>query len=304
MKSTTLNISTRLGIGFGLILILLVGIAMLGINSMSKSDNVLHHIVDVNVKKMAYLEDMKGSVHIVARVIRTVALLSNETEANVQKKKIDQARETYNAAFSALEKMPLDDAGKAFVAKIKEEQVTTRPLNDKFMAMAKTNRDDAVRFLLAEAGPATTKWQDAMHDFTELQKEKNRKEEEFAIENYNSARQLMLILTGVALTAGIVIAWLVSRSITRPISQAVKVAQTVAAGDLTSHIEVNSTDETGLLLQALKDMNASLRKIVGEVRIGTDTIATVSSEIATGNLDLSSRTEQQASLLEENASSM
>ncbi|MBC7415460.1 MAG: methyl-accepting chemotaxis protein, partial [Herminiimonas sp.] len=71
-----------------------------------------------------------------------------------------------------------------------------------------------------------------------------------------------------------------------------------------SSIVVNSTDETGRLLQALKDMNANLQKIVAEVRSGTDTIATASSEIASGNLDLSSRTEQQASSLEETASSM
>lgn len=200
--------------------------------------------------------------------------------------------------------MPLDDAGKSFVAKIKEDQVATSPLNDKFMELAKTNKDGAVRFLLAEAGPATTKWQGAMHDFTELQKDKIRKDEEFAIENYKSARQLMLFLAGIAVLAGVIIAWLVSRSITQPISQAVKVAQTVAAGNLTSPIDANSTDEIGLLLHALKEMTTSLRKIVSEVRVGTDTIATASREIASGNLDLSSRTEQQASSLEETASSM
>jgi methyl-accepting chemotaxis protein len=78
----------------------------------------------------------------------------------------------------------------------------------------------------------------------------------------------------------------------------------VAAGDLTKKIEVTSQDETGQLLQALKDMNDSLANIVSNVRQGTDMIATASSEIASGNLDLSSRTEEQASSLEETASSM
>jgi methyl-accepting chemotaxis protein-1 (serine sensor receptor) len=78
----------------------------------------------------------------------------------------------------------------------------------------------------------------------------------------------------------------------------------VAAGDLTQKIEVNSNDETGRLLQALKDMNAALVQIVTRVRGGTDTIATASGQIAAGNLDLSSRTEQQAGSLEETASSM
>ncbi len=114
----------------------------------------------------------------------------------------------------------------------------------------------------------------------------------------------MLLLTTIAVLAGIGIAWFISRSITQPIDKAVKIAQTVASGDLTSHIEVNSSDETGQLLQALKEMNDSLQNIVGQVRAGTDTIATASSQIAAGNMDLSSRTEQQASSLEETASSM
>jgi methyl-accepting chemotaxis protein len=97
--------------------------------------------------------------------------------------------------------------------------------------------------------------------------------------------------------------WLV-RAIARPLADAVQVARSVAAGDLTRHIEVKTSDETGQLLQALKDMNESLVRIVSEVRVGTDTIATASSEIASGNLDLSSRTETQASSLEETASSM
>jgi len=96
----------------------------------------------------------------------------------------------------------------------------------------------------------------------------------------------------------------ITAAITMPINEAVRVAQTVASGDLTSRIEVGSTEETGKLLQALKDMNGSLISIVGQVRDGTDTIAAATKEIATGNLDLSSRTEEQASSLEETASSM
>ena len=118
------------------------------------------------------------------------------------------------------------------------------------------------------------------------------------------SESLMLILGLLAAALGIGCAAYITRAITQPINSAVKVAQTVASGDLTSHIEVHTTEETGQLLQALKDMNTSLVSIVGQVRSGTETIATASSEIASGNLDLSSRTEEQASSLEETASSM
>jgi len=114
----------------------------------------------------------------------------------------------------------------------------------------------------------------------------------------------MLVLTGLAVVAGTGIAWFVTCSITGPVYAAVKIAKKVASGDLTSHIEVNSKDEMGELLQSLKEMNSSLQTIVSEVRSGTDNMAAASSQIASGNMDLSSRTEQQASSLEETASSM
>jgi methyl-accepting chemotaxis protein len=97
---------------------------------------------------------------------------------------------------------------------------------------------------------------------------------------------------------------LFSRTISRPLDKCVGLAQMVASGDLTGNIVVHSNDEIGQLLQALKDMNISLGTIVSEVRMGTDAIAIASGEIASGNLDLSSRTEEQAASLEETAASM
>jgi methyl-accepting chemotaxis protein len=107
-----------------------------------------------------------------------------------------------------------------------------------------------------------------------------------------------------ALVLGVVVAVWITRSITGPLRQAVDVARTVATGDLGAKIDVRSADEAGQLLLALRDMNEALVKIVGEVRSGTEVIASASHQIASGNADLSSRTEQQASSLEETASSM
>ncbi len=95
-----------------------------------------------------------------------------------------------------------------------------------------------------------------------------------------------------------------TRAITRPLDAAVRLARAVAEGDLTHRIDVQSKDEIGQLMQALKDMTDNLVTIVSQVRTGTDNVATASNQIATGNLDLSSRTEEQASSLEETASSM
>jgi methyl-accepting chemotaxis protein len=109
----------------------------------------------------------------------------------------------------------------------------------------------------------------------------------------------LFILSGMA-----IFVFMVIKGITRPLNEAVKIAQRVAEGDLSQSIDVHSQDETGLLMQALKNMNTSLADIVSQVRRGTETITVASREIASGNADLSGRTESQASSLEETASSM
>jgi len=121
---------------------------------------------------------------------------------------------------------------------------------------------------------------------------------------YANSRTLILSLIVVTIALGLLLAYWIAKVVARPLQEAVRVAKTVASGDLTSDIEVKTSDETGELLQALKDMNASLLSVVSEVRAGTDLIATASTEIANGNMDLSSRTESQAGSLEETASSM
>lgn len=144
----------------------------------------------------------------------------------------------------------------------------------------------------------------AIDELIQLQLVEGRKSTEASHATFEIVRTVCL--SGMAL--GLVLAGIVGvallRSIVHPLEQAVRVAGAVAGGDLTQEIDVQGTDETGRLMRALSDMNEGLAGIVGRVRAGTDTIATASSQIAAGNLDLSARTEQQAASLEKTAASM
>ncbi|WP_050468456.1 methyl-accepting chemotaxis protein [Herbaspirillum chlorophenolicum] len=124
---------------------------------------------------------------------------------------------------------------------------------------------------------------------------------------YEQSRNLMLALGALLFVLGWLFAWRLAVGITRPLERAVDVAETVAAGDLTMQVDAHLAsrrDETGKLLHALQAMTGNLARIVGQVRSGTDAISTASREIASGNLDLSARTERQAGSLEETASAM
>src|SRR5450830_641975 len=137
--------------------------------------------------------------------------------------------------------------------------------------------------------------------------ESRRLSESMVQENASAHRHAMLamgVTLLITLVVGVVTVVSLIKSITVPLHAAVDVAQTVAGGDLSSEVRINSADEIGDLLAALKRMQDNLSNIVGKVRTGTETIHGASVEIAAGNLDLSGRTEQQASSLEETAAAM
>jgi methyl-accepting chemotaxis protein len=121
---------------------------------------------------------------------------------------------------------------------------------------------------------------------------------------YSSARLAIIGLLAAAVLVGAAMAFVITRSIVRPLDSAVKVAEAVAEGNLTSAITATGGDEVSQLLRALQRMNASLVNIVSRVRNSSDSIATGSSQIAAGNADLSQRTEEQASNLQQTAASM
>ena len=117
---------------------------------------------------------------------------------------------------------------------------------------------------------------------------------------------LWILGVGITLLAalGLWVMRVVERTTTLALEDAVQVARSVSAGDLSRHIEVRSTDETGQLMASLKSMSASLAHIVSQVRQGSESIATGSAQIASGSADLSQRTEEQASNLQQTAASM
>ncbi len=174
-------------------------------------------------------------------------------------------------------------------------------------AVAALRQGDMAAVTAAVHGPIDKLYAQArvpLNDLMQLQLDVGKAEYDKSQTYFRLFRMLSAIGTGAAFVLGIGVGLWLIRSITRPLNAAIEVAGAIAAGNLAQQIDVDSTNEMGQLLDALKKMAASLAATVGEMRLSADTIATASSEIAAGNLDLSSRTEQQAANLEETASSM
>jgi methyl-accepting chemotaxis protein len=305
MSFANLKIGPRLGLAFGLILLILAAITGLGLNSMSRIEDRLNLIVDeYNVKSTA-ANEMVDNFRDIAQIASTIVLLEDQAGMREQGDRLKLAREKYGKAKEVLVGFRMNEKEKEFIDKLEQSIKVAGPLVNQVVEAGLQNRNAEARdILMKESAPATRRAIAIIDELVVYERLMVREAAELSKVEYVQARLLMLVLGALALALGTFVAWFITRSITRPIHDAVKVAQTVAAGDLTSQIEASGQDETGQLMQALKAMNDSLAKVVGEVRQGTDTIATASSQIAAGNQDLSSRTEEQASSLEETAASM
>jgi methyl-accepting chemotaxis protein len=325
MKLSDMKIGWRLGGAFAILLVMLVSVTLLGLGSMNQIESRLKSIVEQNNVASKAATTMRVAAFERALTIRNlhIALLTDtqateKTSELIKEKaerlkkeservkderaKFKEAQKTLTATYA---KEDASTKQKVSLSKIAELDNAIVPLEDKlFAAMSADEGFDAsfavikdVRNYLRSSMAATT-------ELGDLIEEHNGEVAAEADAAYRNARSWMAILSVAAVLLGSVLAWLATRSITAPIGRAVDVARAVAGGDLCARIEVTSRDETGQLMQSLKDMTDGLATIVAEVRGGTDAIATASGQIASGNMDLSSRTEQQAGSLEETASSM
>jgi methyl-accepting chemotaxis protein len=305
-----LKIGMRMGIGYAVVLVLLAAIAWLGIDRMGRMHAHLEQIVTVDNTVSTLARDMRMTVDDRMIALRNLALMETLDE---KQSELQRIRRQELAAADAADKIgkllasqpELAASVGPILVTIRDDDIAARPVIAKAIDVAKQNRQkEATDVLIKELRPLQFKW---TKDLARLIEQVNLQSEHSVADAnaaYAQARTLLTALAALAFVVGGGFAYVITRGIVRPLRQAVHVAQTVAGGDLTSRIDVTSRDETGQLLRALKDMNASLVNIVREVRTGTDTIASASQQIATGNADLSSRTEEQATSLEETASSM
>jgi methyl-accepting chemotaxis protein len=299
------KIGTRLGIGFALVLSLMAGIAGIGV---LRLQNVGHATEDM-VQRSLVKERLAATwlLNTSNNSVRTFALVkSNDAEVqDYLQKNMTRTSAEISETQKKLEAMLDSPEEQAISADIKEKRSQYIALRNSILKLkAEGKQEEAAQITNGKLVPMLEVYDASIRSMLTHQAARIDKAAGSIDELYRSGRSNVIVLALLALALGAVLAWLLTRSITGPLNEAVQVAQTVASGDLSSQVVVTTRDETGLLMQALKGMNANLARVVGDVRAGTDTIVAASSQIATGNQDLSTRTEEQASSLEETAASM
>jgi methyl-accepting chemotaxis protein len=302
---SNVRIGTRLAVGFGLVLVLTLVSAAFALMTARSNAEATRQMMQSPLAKERLISDWYVLTYSAIARTSMIARSTDEslpiTFADVISDSVKKGGET----MAKVEALLVTDLEKSTFKNIVELRVKYQAGKDA-VQKAKTSGNAAE----AEAAfknifePAAKAYETRVLELLALER-KAIDDMSHAIDDANARSfNLRIVLTALTLLLGGLCAFLIARSVTRPLGRAVKVAEIVASGDLSSVIAAGSRDETGQLMNALKNMNESLAKVVGEVRTGTDAIATASGQIAAGNQDLSSRTEEQASSLEQTAASM
>ncbi len=298
-----LKIATRLGLAFGVILLILVLCVGLGYWRLQELAATAKALGTYENEKLQLAVQWRQTIDL--NWVRTkAALLDSDTgRIKMWQAEMDKTSEITVAARKRMHELVQSTEGKELLARIDKAREAYRTPRANILKR-KAAGEDVLEALEKELRPLSEAYLDTIAQLEKRQQVIYDAALSAADESAALGRQLLVMGGLVAVALGAAFALLLARSIVRPIASAVQSAQHMSSGDLARPIQATGRDEVAQLLQALATMQSNLGQIVSQVRHGSESVATASAEIAQGNQDLSARTESQASALEETAASM
>ena len=305
MNLVDMKISHRLRLGFGLMLALLLLMGGVSLLKVRAADEAFRLVMEDRYPTIASLQTINDNINDVARAQRNALIMSDADDIKKELSMVEAKQSDNSARFKVLAEQLSSEQSRALLKKIEDIRAQYIPLQTRFLKQATTgNQEMAKIMLLIEIAPLQKQYFEAVGALIKYQEAMMDEAKTEATSDINAIRVVIWSAGAISLVVSIFAALWITRAITAPINQAVDVSRAVANGDLTVQFDASGNSETAQLLQALKDMQSGLVRVVSNVRHGSEGVAIASAEIAQGNQDLSGRTESQASSLEETAASM
>ncbi|HBZ8061603.1 TPA: HAMP domain-containing protein, partial [Klebsiella pneumoniae] len=256
-----LRVGSRLGAGFGLLLLFIVAIVGLVLYGNHLKSAQFEKVVDVNMVKMRLLNDMLDTNNAVLMHRRLMVIKRGE-DFDKDYQKAQELSQTYDGIWAKYIKIPRDATGDALVAKIdaarKATDASTQHLHERMKA---GDFDGAAKELLAEHGLATA-WNEAISTLLRHQETLTERSREEYRSTESWTGTLSIVFGALSLVLGSLAAWAITRSLTRPLEGAVKLADGIANGRLDNSIDASGNDEVTQLLRSMQRMQAQLQSVM------------------------------------------
>ena len=264
-----MKIGIRLGLSFGVVCLLLIGVLVLGISSLGNLNEESEKIVHDRYPKVVLSYSTIGELNQIARSMRNIVIFSEPQMVRKELDRIETAKARIKENLDKLDKHITSAKGKELLKATLDAREKYRVHQEQFLKLAgEGKKDDAKNLLLTQLRPAQLAYMEALGALISYQGELMEASGKDAANEYHNSRTLMLALGGVAILLAAVIATWMTLSITRPLGQAVAAANKLRDGDLQIAIDVTSKDETGQLLSAMQAMVAKLTRVIeGQARV-------------------------------------
>ena len=303
------SIAQRLAFGFTGLILLLIAVAAVNAIEFRNMGARFGQLVEVNNRKVDLAYQMQNQINQLAVQARSISLLTDPQDVKGEVEVLKRAQAAYAAVEAELVALMRDSAATegetALLQDIRHAAAEALPL---VLRAAKEGQEganmEAAMTLMQEVRPREAVWRGKVSDLVALEQQLNQQSYQEARRGQARAMNTAAALVVAAIALGALLGWRITRSVRRPIEQAVGVAERIAAGDLTCQVETGADDETGRLLRAVATMQERLRAVVAQIRESVDSIRGASADVASGNIDLSRRTETAAASLQETASSL
>lgn len=305
MKINNFGVGTRMGAGFSIVLTLVVIMAVTGIVKLNGILKETHVITD----KLLVLERLTGAwgaaIDYNGAMGLSVLTSSDDGIKKFAQSKMSVTSERVNAIQKELTGLIVSDTGKSLLATVGDKRKQYIDIRNEAIRISEQGDGNVTNaFIRQKLIPAMESYSGSVKALEDYDKTQIDEAADSIQGNGSTAIQAMIVLGVIAILVGSLLAWFITRGITRPLLSAVNVAREVASGNLGIEVKVESRDQLGQLMLSLREMTESLRNTVRKVREGADSIALAAAEINSGNTDLASRTEEQAAGVEETASTL
>ena len=300
-----MKIGMRLGLGFGLVVLLMAVIAAVGLRNLESMQGSLKTIVGERYPTTVLVTTIERNLNVIARSLRNLLLVSDSAELENERARIVDARKKIGEALAALEKRVVDDKGKEIMKGVGEARTRYIANQEKLLKLIGENkREEAKTVLLTEGRQVLGTYMEVLRSLVQHQSELMDEATQQAEATYKDATRLMAMLGVAAVLLAIGGGFWVTRSITKPLNEAVGVANELAQGNLNVNIAVASKDETGMLLESMRGMVAKLSQIITEVRGSADSLSSASEQVSATAQSLSQGSSEQAASVEETSASI
>ncbi|KHT13840.1 methyl-accepting chemotaxis protein [Pectobacterium carotovorum] len=302
-----IKIGNRLFLGFGLLILLTLTLSSVSYYFMKNIGAEFDEVTEDRMVKVDMLRDIQDVLNTNVRTLRDIILLPADRTQEKQELKatIVKTTDTASDIYKKLDGMVNSERARELFNQLIDIRKQYSLSINKAIGYAMEDEDAlATELVFGDIANIQAVYFAKLSEFTGLQVSFVDHAKQVTRTYITNALLWMLVLSIFSTALGCLTAWSLTRSVTIPLSTALSSAKRISAGDLSGSIDVNSRDETGLLLEEMKEMQAALTRMVIGVRNNAESVATASMQIAQGNADLSSRTEEQASALEETSSTM